>query len=132
MLDVVSASSVVMTDVTVRTRHTTMSACPTQYSGSTIPDWCRRDPMHGAPEWCRDDVRSLAAETMSVISSIQQRSKNKENKEVIDPDRAAARREAATSFFEVDADDDDSDMPYLEGSDVDEGSRRFQRLGNLK
>ena len=119
-----------MTEFSVQTRQTTLSTCRTQYSGSTIPDWCRRDPLHGAPDWCRDDVKSLAADTMSVISSLKQRCNNKTAKEEIDPDRAAARRESAFSFFE--ANEDDDEMPYLEGSEVDEGSLRFQRLGNFR
>ena len=149
-----------MTDITIRTQRTTISAAPTQYAGSSIPDWCRADPLHGMPEWCRDDVRSLAAETMSVVSTLQQRSlhfksgvsdsgyKSKgsnfaPNSETSvsqnDPSSAAdTRSQCATAGSsgvryvpETEEDDADSDMPYLEGSEVDESSSRFQKQGLL-
>lgn len=157
-MDAVAASSVAMTDITIRTHRTILSAAPTQYAGSSIPDWCRADPLHGMPEWCRDDVRSLAAETMSMISSLQQRSlsssrdvpdsgfKSRESKISL-ASEAAPSQEGSVSAGPISSqcattgssgvryvpdteeDDIDSDMPYLEGSEIDESSSRFQKQG---
>ena len=133
-MDALSEASVVMTDITVKNRFFTMSPCPTQYSGSTIPDWCRRDPLDGAPEWCREDIRSLAAETSSVISSIVQRSRSGDKSITKDTgysSRGITEDLATTRITEATNETEDSDVPYLEEEEVDESSSRYKRQGTF-
>ena len=117
-----------------------MSACKTQYSGSTIPSWCRADPLDGVPDWCRDEVRSLAAETSSVISSLKER-----NNKTVKGNADSAGKTAVTAVTPASSiitgrsshigpiieeeEDSSDDMPLLEGMSVSEQSTRHKKQG---